>query len=461
MNYFYKNKRIYRLSLLCIFALISGFPFYSTAKDPEFGLAAQPQVFSQPPAPLLFLLQKVVHEHPQVKNQLQAMQATDLGVLIAEQAYWPTPSVALERVQAPSSDLSYTGSPQVLTFRLQQPLWTGGRLKAQSNKALANQQIETARLAEIQQLVAFKTLQDWSEMVIAQRQQWVLSQSEKTQSLLMQKMMRRVAQGLSSQSEVNHSKLRLMQVEQDIVNARQRETVAWIKVKQWVPEAQKNEQHVIAPDHNTTRSTSATIALIGAETNTPSPTHWELLSKERSPALKRLEHMLALQTAELEEKRAALQPDVYLRAEHQRGHFAYVNFPASNRIFVGLTANTGAGFSLVHQLTALQFKRNSTLEEFEAAQRALIETVHTDFFNAIARQSKAEALRLNLESSQDQQAAWERQFNNGRKTWIDVMTAARETTQAELAVIENDMALQQSLWRLHIQAYGVLRWIAP
>jgi outer membrane protein TolC len=68
---------------------------------------------------------------------------------------------------------------------------------------------------------------------------------------------------------------------------------------------------------------------------------------------------------------------------------------------------------------------------------------------------------LNLESSQDQQAAWERQFNNGRKTWIDVMTAARETTQAELAVIENDMALQQSLWRLHIQAYGVLRWIAP
>ena len=41
------------------------------------------------------------------------------------------------------------------------------------------------------------------------------------------------------------------------------------------------------------------------------------------------------------------------------------------------------------------------------------------------------------------------------------MTAARETTQAELAVIENDTALQQSLWRLHIQAYGVLGWIAP
>lgn len=381
-----------------------------------------------------------------------------MEVLIAEQAYLPTPSIALERVQTPSYDPSYAGSPQVLTLRLQQPIWTGGRLKAQANKALANQQIETARLAEIQQLVVFKTLQDWTEMVIAQRQQLVLSQSEKTQTLLMQKMMRRVEQGLSSQSEAHHSKLRLMQVEQDIVNAKQRETVAWIRLKQWVPEAQKNAQHLIALDYN---KTQAPIALIGSETYDASPTHWELLSKERSPALKRLEHVMALQTAELEEKRAALQPEIYLRLEHQRGHYAYANLPASNRIFAGLTASTGAGFSLAHQLTALQFKRNSTLEEIDAAQRILIETVHTDFFNAIARQSKAEALRLNLKSSREQQAAWERQFTNGRKTWIDVMTAARETTQAELAVIENDTALQQSLWRLHIQAYGVLGWIAP
>ena len=208
--------------MLCIFALISGFPFYSNAKDPEFGLAAEPQVFSKPPAHLLFLLQRVVHEHPQVKNQLQAMQVTGMDVLIAEQAYWPTPSVALERVQTPSTDPSYAGSPQVLTLRLQQPVWTGGRLKAQSNKALANQQIETARLAEIQQLVAFKTLQDWTDLVNAQRQQLVLGQSEKTQTLLMQKMMRRVEQGLSSQSEANHSKLRARSTKKRAASARAR-----------------------------------------------------------------------------------------------------------------------------------------------------------------------------------------------------------------------------------------------
>jgi hypothetical protein len=41
------------------------------------------------------------------------------------------------------------------------------------------------------------------------------------------------------------------------------------------------------------------------------------------------------------------------------------------------------------------------------------------------------------------------------------MNATRETTQAELAVLENDMALLLSYWRLQIQAQGVQRWAAP
>jgi len=112
-------------------------------------------------------------------------------------------------------------------------------------------------------------------------------------------------------------------------------------------------------------------------------------------------------------------------------------------------------------LAALQVKRNSTLEEIEAAQRSVIESVQTEYINAIASKSKLAALRLNLESSQELQLAWERQFINGKKSWIDVMNAARETAQAELAIVSNDMALLQTYWRLHILAHGVSGWGAP
>jgi adhesin transport system outer membrane protein len=62
---------------------------------------------------------------------------------------------------------------------------------------------------------------------------------------------------------------------------------------------------------------------------------------------------------------------------------------------------------------------------------------------------------------QEIQSAWLRQFDSGRKTWIEVMNAAQETMQGQLALIENDTAMQLSYWRLQILAFGVARWAAP
>ena len=427
--------------------LISALPLYSNAKDPEFGLVAQPSVFSVLSPLLPLLLQKVTAENPQVQSQIQNLQAAGMELKVTQQAYWPTPSISMERVQTQSPDPAYTGSPQVLTFRLQQPLWTGGRLTAQSNKAIATQAIEQARLLEIQQGLALKTLQAWTEVVMAQRQQQVLEKSETVQTQLLQKIKRRAEQGLSPLNEVNYANLRLVQVRQDRFNALQQENQAWIRLTQWVPEAKNLGQALIHPDLHLL--TGDGLALQQALT------HWEALSLNNSPLLLRLERVAQLQLAELAEKRAALQPEVYVRAEHQRGNYTYANTPNTNRVFVGLSASTGAGLGLAYQLAALQNKHDGALQEIVAARRNLLEAIQSDFLNVNARQSKAQMLLLNLESSQEIQSAWERQFINGKKTWIDVMNAARETSQAELAVIENEMSWMQSFGRLRIQAHGI------
>ena len=421
-------------------------------------MAAQPQVFFQSPQFLQLLLQKVTREHPQIKSQQLALSAAGLDILIAEQGFWPTPSVSMEHVQRQLPDPSYAGSQQVLTLRLQQALWTGGRLTAQSNKALANQDIEMARWAEIQQALALKTLQAWAEVVVAQRNQIALHKGQNTQAQLLRTIERREEQGMSSLSEVQFSRLRLQQAAQEMSNAQNQEAQAWIRLRQWVPEAQSASGQT-EPSNKV--SMSRTVSNLETELASLELVQWEALSTARSPTLLRLAGLSKVQLAELQEKRASLQPEVYLRAEHQRGNYAYSNLPPSNRIFVGLTASTGAGLSLPYQLAALESKRNATQQDIDAAQRSVIESTQTDYLNANARQSKATDLRFNLDSAQEIQTAWERQFLNGKKTWIDVMNAARENTQAELAVIENEMAFLQSYWRLKIQAYGVLSWATP
>ncbi len=426
--------------------LICALPLYSNAKDPEFGLVAQPSVFSVVSPLLPLLLQKVTAEHPQVQSQIQTLQAAGMDIKVTQQAYWPTPSISMERVQTQSFDPAYTGTPQVLSFRLQQPLWTGGRLTAQSNKAIATQAIEHARLFEIQQGLALKTLQAWTEVVMAQRQQQVLEKSETVQTQLLQKITRRAEQGLSPLNEVNYANLRLVQVRQDRFNALQQENQAWIRLTQWVPEAKNLGQTLIHPNIH--------LKAVNEFALTQALPHWEAISLDNSPLIRRLERVAQLQLAEVAEKRSALQPEVYVRAEHQRGNHTYANMPNTNRVFVGLSASTGAGLGLAYQLAALQNKHDGTLQEIVAARRSVLEAVQTDFLNANARQSKAEMLLLNLESSKEIQVAWERQFINGKKTWIDVMNAARETLQAELAIIENEMAWLQSIGRLHLQAHG-------
>ena len=428
--------------------LISAQPLYSNAKDPEFGLVAKPSVFSAVSPLLPLLLQKVTAEHPQVQSQIQNLQAAGMDLKVAQQASWPTPSISMERVQAQSNDPVYTGSPQVISFRLQQPLWTGGRLTAQSNKAIATQAIEHARLIEIQQNLALKTIQAWVEVVTAQRQQQVLEKSETVQWQLLQKITRRAEQGLSPLNEVNFANLRLIQVRQDRFNALQQEKQAWIRLTQWVPEAKNLGQALIHPN--------IYLQEVHVHALRPALPQWEANSLENSPLIRRLECVAELQLAEMAEKRAALQPEVYVRAEHQRGNYTYANTPNTNRVIVGFSASTGAGFGVAYQLAALQNKHVGVLQEIETARRSVLEAVQTDFWNATAKQSKASMLLLNLESSKEIQAAWERQFINGKKTWNDVMNAARETSQAELAVIENEMAWLQSLARLHIQGYGTL-----
>ena len=430
--------------------LISALPLYSNAKDPEYGLIAQPSVFSVVSPLLPLLLQKVTAEHPQVQSQIQNLQAAGMDIKVTQQAYWPTPSISIERVQTQSFDPAYTGTPQVLSFRLQQPLWTGGRLTAQSNKAIATQAIEHARLIEIQQGLALKTLQAWTELVMAQRQQQILEKSETVQMHLLQKITRRAQQGLSPLNEVNYANLRLVQVRQDRFNALQQENQAWIRLTQWVPEAKNLGQTLIHPNIH--------LQAVNELALTQALPHWEAISLDNSPLIRRLERVAQLQLAEVAEKRSALHPEVFVRAEHQRGNYTYANMPNTNRVFVGLSASTGAGLGLAYQLAALQNKHSGSLQEIVAARRSVLEAVQTDFLNANARQSKSEMLLLNLESSQEIQDAWERQFINGKKTWIDVMNAARETSQAELAIIENEMAWLQSIGRLHLQAHGTSSW---
>jgi adhesin transport system outer membrane protein len=174
-----------------------------------------------------------------------------------------------------------------------------------------------------------------------------------------------------------------------------------------------------------------------------------------APALQRLQSQQTVLSHEREEKEAGRWPEIYVRAEHQSGsHNAAQTFTTS-RVFIGLSASTGAGLSLARQMDILLQREKSLEADVAAARLTLREQISTDVQWLNTSMDRMNSLTAHAQANQTINEAYARQFNAGRKTWIDVMNAARELTQSHLQLAETKTAALTSAWRLQLLTQGV------
>jgi adhesin transport system outer membrane protein len=93
--------------------------------------------------------------------------------------------------------------------------------------------------------------------------------------------------------------------------------------------------------------------------------------------------------------------------------------------------------------------------EVESSRRNLIEQVTLEHVSALAQLQRRQSLEAGLSLTRDMVASWDRQFLAGRKTWVEVMNAARELAQAQTALAEVNVAYVMATWRLAVLAEGV------
>lgn len=93
--------------------------------------------------------------------------------------------------------------------------------------------------------------------------------------------------------------------------------------------------------------------------------------------------------------------------------------------------------------------------EFESSRRNLIEQVTLEHVSAMTQAQRLRGLETSLSLTRDMVASWDRQFLAGRKTWVEVMNAARELSQAQTALAEVSVAYVVATWRLVVLVEGV------
>ena len=377
-------------------------------------------------------LAEALRTHPSVLTPMRQVEVARADRRVAQQQFFPTPSVSLEQVSPSAADPSYRGDKQLQLFRLQQPLWTAGRLTAGLDKSQAGIDISDANLAEARLQLSFKVLQAWSDWTAAIRKVRAVEQSLEAHRRLDGILKRRIQEGASAPTEqiLTESRLQQTQAQWETMQAQTR--LARVRLEQLIgrPLSAQDEPQALRPYQ------------------TDSPEQMTSSALKYFPAHVRGQAQLRSQEAEWLERKADLYPEVYLRAEHQRGNFAYADIPSVNRVFLGLTSRLGAGLTTGMQLESIAKKREVLVSDLENVERTLREQIQTEWIQLSSALNRLPSLKQSLASARLTAEAWDRQFLAGRKSWMEVMNTVRELLQADLDLVDAETQILLGSWRL-------------
>ncbi|MBM3362492.1 MAG: hypothetical protein FJY42_07485 [Betaproteobacteria bacterium] len=329
----------------------------------------------------------------------------------------------------------------MLTLRLQQPLWTAGRLTAGVSRAEASVAVAQAQWEESRQQLALRTIGAWGEWKAGEQRLLALQESVRTHQRLADLIRRRVEACLSAEADAVLAQGRLEQVQSETALARAQQVSALARLEQLTgrrmgePELGNLSIVPVEPVVELSRSLERA---------------WE-----NSPLSHKLRAQIRQQEMEVDIRKAQLMPELYARAEHQQGSFSATGPSSSNRFFIGLSATPGAGLSAQSGIEGAISKVEALRSEFDLGRRNLIEQVTLEHVSAMTQAQRRSGLENSLSLTRDMVASWDRQFLAGRKTWVEVMNAARELSQAQTALAEVTVAYVVATWRLVVLVEGV------
>lgn len=379
--------------------------------------------------------------HPQMRGQQNKQQAATAAIDAARWDFWPTPSASVEQANSSASDPSYKGDNRVTYLRLQQPLWTGGRLTGNLNKAVARAKTSDGDVQEARQQLSLRVLQAWSDALVAKEKLQAYERSLETNKRFLGLVERRQAEGASALADVALAKSRLSTLMSDMESVRVQQKTALDTLRSVTGQkvdvdSLPQARLLVEP----AREANLDALLAGARNN--------------SPQLSKAQAAVQVALADMEIAKSSLSPELYARLERQYGSFQAPDQAAQTRVFVGLNTSFGGGLSRLSGMDSAVAQHQAALDELQNQQLTLEEQITRELALVQAAQMRRKGLEVAIQGAADVAESYERQFLAGRKQWLDLVNSARELAQSEVQLADVIGAQHLSAWKLAIYTRG-------
>jgi len=385
------------------------------------------------------LLYKGLNSHPSIIVSKKLILGADLQLSSAKWGYYPTPTVDIAR----SSNNTRT------TFRLDQPLWAGGKIDAIRDKARAQKNEATYVYAESQFQLIEDYLNTLQKYLQAQDKIDIMQNGVTQLESIMQTIDRMIAAGELSMADKNllntrisdiHSSLEITQAEFDVAKI-QFEILTGYKIDCNVS---FNRSPIFSENINI-----------------------ELLVDEAlnfHPSLKILNSKIEVAKSDVDSAESTLWPTLKLRGEHRKGAL-YDGDSATeeNLVYLVLEMSTGAGASALSNIERSKINVLKVKNQKLSKEKEVLDGLMNNYNRFIAVKNNIDILTNDIKIAEKVFKSNKRMFFLQQKKWIEVVNALsalnkKKISKAQLSgeykSLEMKLALKTN--RLSLETGGVL-----
>ena len=366
---------------------------------------------AQPVPTFLQVLQAALASHPVIQGRRAAEGAARSDLEGANWQRYPTPSFEVA---------SQTSGGNTGLLRVEQPLWTGGRITALIDGAGRRLDAAGAAVDEISLDIALRVSAAYAEGLRQQGRLRHAVASVHQHEKLLGMIRRRVSQEVSPLVDQRLAEARLYQASNDVSLATQARDAAYAQLSQLMGQPLGGVLEEGVGDGPGPASVGVALDRALAF----------------SPLLRRLGYEADAADAEIDLRRAAYVPQLAVRLERNVGSSFQNSQPFFNdsRVMLVLQAQPGAGLSSLSGVEAARARREAAQSARHAGDRDSRERTTIDWNEWAAARLRLENARLAVATSDEVLDSYTRQYVIGRKTWIDVLNAVRETALSQFAL---------------------------
>lgn len=403
---------------------------YGPAADPREAASAPGAVPQGIPPELAAVTARAIGANPEMRAARLNNRAAATEIRAAKWQRGPSVSVGL---------FGFTGGTQIVrdenvtaNVTVDQPIYQGGRIEGAIDRARAAERQSLAITDETAQEIALRVANAYYAYVGAVRRVAALDAGLAEHRALVDSIQRRVEQDVSPQVDLELGRSRTAQLQQQQLAAKAQAEASLQQLRVllgdpgFTPEASPRYDPAIYHPSQASAIEQATTC---------------------SPTRKRLQ--AEAQVARADQKLARSQYLPRLSAQFSS------NEVTGERAGISLTTALNGGLAPIESERAARVRREAAEARVGAADQDVQTQLAADFAENAAARERVISSRTAAEAARGVTDSYQRLFVVGRRSWLDVMNAALEVTQADLAVQDAETSAMASAARIQLRT---CRW---